>query len=52
MLNLFIVLLDGKTDGNNSLPVVASHLMHIADAQDPFIINTVFGLPANMWSCG
>ena len=48
MLNLFIVLLDGKMDGNNGLPVVASHLMHSADARAPFIINTVFGLPASM----
>lgn len=48
MLNLFIALQDGKMGGNNSLPVVASHLMHIADARDPFIISTVFGLPANI----
>lgn len=49
MLNLFIGQLDGKMDGNHSLLVVVSHLkMHSADAQAPFIINIVLGLPASM----
>lgn len=52
MLNLFIGQLDGRMDGNHSLLVVVSHLIHCADAQAPLIINIALGLRANvcvMW---
>lgn len=47
ILHLFIGQPDSKMDGYHSLLVV--HLkMHGADAQDPFLIDIVLGLPASM----
>lgn len=47
ILHLFIGQPDSSMDGYHSLLVV--HLkMHCADAQDPFLINIVLGLPASL----
>lgn len=48
MLYLFIGLLHGKMDGNHSLLAIVPPLSYCADVQAPFILNLIFGLPANM----